>query len=244
MEYVNDLLFVINHYQSEIIQLSDQAQAEIDNADIEYVREDFPKLINSMQTGTDRIRDIVKSLRNFARHDESDLKSVDLHEGLDNTLLLLSHRLKATTKGTVIEVDKRYGVLPRCECYAGAINQVFFNLLTNAIDALQDHPAGKITVQTERQADWIIVTIADNGQGIPKAMQQQIFDPFFTTKPIGAGTGMGLAVSHQIVVEKHGGKLECQSVLAQGTQFKVMLPLKLGAKIPNSPNPVTQTPEL
>lgn len=230
MTYVEDLLLVISHYQAEALQLSSQARADINNVDVEYVREDFPKLISSMQTGTDRIRDIVKSLRNFARHDESELKAVDLHAGIDNTLLLLTHRLNSQVNRPAIDVEKRYGKLPMIECYAGAINQVFVNLLNNAIDALREHPAGKIIVTTEMQADWIVVTIADNGKGIPKALQQQIFDPFFTTKPIGQGTGMGLAISHQIVVDKHGGKIECQSVMNQGTTFKVLLPCKLGRK--------------
>ncbi|MBT9315713.1 ammonium transporter [Leptothoe spongobia] len=227
MQYVEDLLLVLGHYQAEAIQLSSKAQADIANADLEYVREDFPKLISSMQTGTDRIRDIVQSLRNFARYDESDFKSVDLHEGLDNTLLLLSHRLKAQAKRPAIQVKKEYGTLPKIQCYAGALNQVFFNILTNAIDILRVHSAGEILLKTETQTNWIVVTIADNGAGIPKALQQQIFDPFFTTKAVGKGTGMGLAISHQIVVDKHAGKLECHSVLNQGTIFKVMLPRTL-----------------
>lgn len=228
MEYVEDLLLVITHYQAEALQLSSRAQADIDNVDVAYVREDFPKLISSMQTGTDRIRDIVQSLRNFARHDESELKAVDLHEGIDNTLLLLTHRLNTQANRPAIDVEKRYGNLPIFECYAGAINQVFVNLLNNAIDALREHPAGQIIVKTEMQPNWVVVTITDNGQGIPKALQQQIFDPFFTTKPVGTGTGMGLAISHQIVVDKHGGKLECHSVMNQGTTFKVMLPCNVG----------------
>ncbi len=228
MEYVEDLLLVITHYQAEALQLSSRAQADIANIDVAYVREDFPKLISSMQTGTDRIRDIVQSLRNFARHDEAELKAVDLHEGIDNTLLLLTHRLNPQANRPAIDVEKRYGHLPIFECYAGAINQVFVNLLNNAIDALRDHPAGQIIVKTEMQGNWIVVTISDNGAGIPKALQQQIFDPFFTTKPVGKGTGMGLAISHQIVVDKHGGKLECHSVMNQGTAFKVMLPCNLG----------------
>lgn len=224
MQYVEDLLLVISHYQAQSVNLPPERQLEVDNADLEFIRQDFPRLIGSMATGTERIRDIVQSLRKFARFDESDLKTVDIHEGLDNTLMMLAHRLNMTARRPKILLDKHYSRLPKIQCYAGAVNQVFLNLFNNAIDVLETHGAGKITVTTQEQPDSVVITIADNGGGIPKALQQQIFDPFFTTKPVGEGTGMGLAISHQIVVEQHGGELRCASVLGQGTKFTIVLP--------------------
>lgn len=228
--YTEELLQLMTYYQAQSIQLLPEAQTEVDKTDIEFVKKDFPKLISSMQTGADRIRDIVESLRNFARYDESEVKVVDLHEGLDNTLMVLSHRLKATAQRPEIKLHKIYGSLPMVECYAGALNQVFFNILTNAIDALGTHPAGEIVIVTEAQPECVLVTITDNGAGIPKALLQQIFDPFFTTKPVGAAKGMGLAISHQIVVDRHGGELQCHSVLGQGTKFKIVLPKELALR--------------
>ncbi|MEO0867594.1 MAG: ATP-binding protein [Cyanobacteria bacterium J06642_11] len=226
--YVDLLMETIDRYQHATIDVTD-VDPEIDHEDLEFIRSDFPKLISSMKTGTDRIRDIVRSLRKFAHHDEADFKFADLHEGIDNTLLLLTHRLKAQTKRPEITLHKQYGTLPKIECFAGALNQVFFNIVSNAIDALEDHGAGTITITTEASTDCILITIADNGKGIPQALQQQIFDPFFTTKPVGSGTGMGLAISHQIVVDKHGGTLECHSILNHGTAFKITLPRNLKA---------------
>ena len=224
MEYVEDLLLVINHYQTQAIELPPALQKDVDNADISYIRKDFPKLIGSITTGTERIREIVQSLRKFVRFGESEVKTVDIHRGLDNTLMMLAHRLNMTAKRPKILVEKRYGHVPKIQCYAGAINQVFLNLFNNAIDALETHKAGTITITTEEQPDCVVITIADNGEGIAKALQQQIFDPFFTTKPVGDGTGMGLAISYQIVVDQHGGELRFQSVLGHGSEFQVVLP--------------------
>ncbi|MBE9065571.1 ammonium transporter [Leptolyngbya cf. ectocarpi LEGE 11479] len=226
-QYTEELLQLMTYYQAQSIQLLPDAQTDFDQTDIEFVKKDFPQLISSMQTGADRIRDIVESLRNFARYDESDVKVVNLHEGLDNTLMVLSHRFKATAQRPEIRLHKIYGSLPRIECYAGALNQVFLNILTNAIDALDTHPSGEIVIVTEVQPEHVSVTVSDNGGGVPKALLQQIFDPFFTTKPVGAAKGMGLAISHQIVVDKHGGELQCHSVLGQGTEFKIVLPKEL-----------------
>ncbi|MEM9806223.1 MAG: ammonium transporter [Cyanobacteria bacterium P01_D01_bin.56] len=223
-QYVQVLIETIDRYQNNVIYLSNDVHPEVIHEDVEFIRADFPKIISSMQTGTDRIRDIVRSLRKFAHHDEADFKLIDLHEGIDNTLLLLTHRLNAQSRRRAITVRKDYGALPKIECFAGALNQVFFNMLSNAIDALDDQSAGVITITTEAHADKIVITIADNGKGIPKALQQHIFDPFFTTKPVGTGTGMGLAISHQIIVDNHGGKLECHSRLKHGTAFKITLP--------------------
>ncbi|MEA5462135.1 ammonium transporter [Leptothoe sp. PORK10 BA2] len=239
MQYVDDLLLVISHYQKQSINLPPDAQTDVDNADVEFIRQDFPRLIASMTTGTERIRNIVQSLRKFARFDESEAKTVDIHSDLDNTLMMLTHRLNVTSRRPKILLDKRYGTLPRIQCYAGAMNQVFLHLLNNAIDVLGTHEAGKITIKTEDRPDCIAITIADNGPGIPKALQQQIFEPFFTTKPVGEGTGMGLAISYQIVVEQHGGELICESVLGWGTSFTIVVPksLRVRSHPPTSSKP-------
>ncbi|HEY9662527.1 MAG TPA: ATP-binding protein, partial [Allocoleopsis sp.] len=184
------------------------------------------------------IRQIVLSLRNFSRMDESEFKAVDIHEGIDSTLLILQHRLKAKSDRPEIEVIKDYAPLPLIECYAGQLNQVFMNILVNSIDALEEsnakrayqemkeHPS-RITIRTSLiDGAWVEVAIADNGIGIPKEVQQRIFDPFFTTKPLGKGTGMGMSISYQIITEKHGGKLECLSTPGEGTEFVMRIPLK------------------
>jgi two-component system, NtrC family, sensor kinase len=181
-----------------------------------------------MKSGTSRIREIVLSLRSFSRLDEADFKAVDLHEGIDNTLLILQHRLAATSQHSAIQVVKEYGNLPLVECYAGQLNQVFMNLLSNAIDAVEDKP------KTEDRTIWIHtevigsgdiqILIVDNGSGIPEDARSQLFDPFFTTKAIGKGTGLGLFASYQIVTEKHNGKLYCDSTLGEGTKFCIEIP--------------------
>ena len=186
-----------------------------------------------MKLGTHRIQEIVTSLRNFSRLDEAKMKAVDLHEGIESTLLILQNRLKAKAEQGETNIIRDYGELPRVECHASQINQVFMNLISNAIDALENRPAPReITIRTrlevaeyEENMDMVVVEISDNGPGIPELVRQQIFNPFFTTKPVGKGTGLGLAISHQIVVEKHGGKIECISELGEGTKFIVSLPL-------------------
>jgi signal transduction histidine kinase len=195
-------------------------------------------MLASMQLGTDRIRQIVLSLRNFSRMDEAEFKAVDIHEGIDSTLMILQHRLKATPARPEIELVKDYGELPLVECYAGQLNQVFMNILVNSIDAIdesnvgrsyqtiEDHP-NRITIRTSTvKAEWVEVAIADNGVGISQEVQRRIFNPFFTTKPLGKGTGMGMSISYQIVTEKHGGKLECFSTPGEGTEFIIQIPLR------------------
>ncbi|ESA36117.1 ammonium transporter [Leptolyngbya sp. Heron Island J] len=230
MTYVEDLLLVISHYQAQAVELPPELQKDVENADIPYIRKDFPKLIGSITTGTERIREIVQSLKNFARFGESDVKTINIHGGLDTTLMMLAHRLNMTARRPKIVVNTHYGPVSKIECYAGAMNQVFLNLVNNAIDALETHETGIITITTEDQPQSVVITIADNGEGIPRALQQQIFDPFFTTKPVGEGTGMGLAISHQIVVEQHGGELHCHSVLGQGSKFQIVLPKTLALR--------------
>ena len=195
-------------------------------------------MLTSMKVGTDRIRQIILSLRNFSRMDEAEFKAVDVHEGIDSTLLILQHRLKAKSERPEIEVIKHYAKLPLVECYAGQLNQVFMNILVNAIDALEENNAKRtyqelkehpscITIRTSMvDAAWIEVAIADNGVGMAKEVQKRIFDPFFTTKALGKGTGMGMSISYQIITEKHDGKLECSSTPGEGTEFRIRIPLQ------------------
>jgi len=186
-----------------------------------------------MRIGAERIQAIVTSLRSFSRMDEAEMKAVNIHQGIDSTLMILQSRLKANGSQPAVEVIKQYGDLPLVECYAGQLNQVFMNILTNAIDALEEQTEQnsqflpQITIRTEQlNASQISVQIADNGAGMSKAVQQRLFDPFFTTKPVGKGTGMGLSISYQIITEKHGGKLGCASTLGQGTVFSVIVPIQ------------------
>lgn len=236
-DYAQNLLDFVQYHQ-HYPHPTAEIQAKAEAIDLEFVQEDLPKILNSMQLGTDRIREIVLSLRNFSRMDEADCKAVDLHAGIDSTLMILQHRLKGELEGSTISVSKDYGDLPLVECYAGQLNQVFMNILANAIDALEDvnvnrtdreiqDQSNQITIRTRVvDAQWVQIAIADNGSGIPEAIKQKIFDPFFTTKPIGKGTGMGMSISYQVVTEKHGGTLECLSSAATGTEFVIQIPIK------------------
>lgn len=247
-QYGRELLQLLELYAKHYPQPVAEIQAEIEAIDLEFIQTDFPKLLNSMQEGANRIRQIVLSLRNFSRLDEAEIKPVDIHDGIESTLLVLQHRLKSTLKRPEIQVDKHYGQLPLVECYASQLNQVFLNILGNAIDALDTHPeprrikictavSSQLSVvslpespdkepQNSQPIEWVTIRITDNGPGIPEAIQKQIFDPFFTTKPIGTGTGLGLSISHSIVVDKHGGQLTCRSQPGQGTEFVIELPVK------------------
>jgi urea transport system substrate-binding protein len=193
-----------------------------------------------MATGAERIRHLVLSLRNFSRRDASQMQAVDIHEGIETTLLILQNRLKANSDRPCIEVFKEYGELPLVECYPSQLNQVFMNLLGNAIDALEEvQPSTKnsasnflpaIRICTEvSSANRITVRIVDNGPGITEDVKGQLFDPFFTTKPMGKGTGLGLSISYQIVVEKHQGILHCESTPGVGTEFAIEIPIRHGS---------------
>lgn len=232
--YCQDLLSIIQLYQQTYINPTSEIKKLAEEIDLEFVIEDYSKLLDSMQVGTERIRDIVLSLRNFSRLDEQELKSVDIHQGIDSTLLILQHRLKSNGHQPAINVIKKYAQLPLITCYANQLNQVFMNLLSNAIDALKNQPEPReITIctsvinhkATSAIDQFIRITIADNGSGMSEQVYHKIFDPFFTTKPIGSGTGLGLSISHQIVVEKHQGKLHCNSALGQGTEFIIEIPV-------------------
>lgn len=237
-QYAQDLLDIISLYQKVYPYLEDELVAQLRDIDLQFIAEDFPQILTSMKVGTERISQIVNSLRNFSRYDESELKFVDIHEGIDSTLLILQHRLKQNKNLPGIEIKKDYSNLPEVECYAGQLNQVFMNVISNAIDALiaqnEKNKAlklseikGQIQIRTEaKTANSVVVAIADNGLGIPREVQQRIFDPFFTTKPIGKGTGLGLSISYQIVVEKHGGQLKCISTPGEGAEFLIVIPVK------------------
>ncbi|MBW4668255.1 MAG: GHKL domain-containing protein [Cyanomargarita calcarea GSE-NOS-MK-12-04C] len=232
-EYSQNLIQVTQLYQQYYPNLPEDIQQNIEDIDLDFIIEDLSKVIKSMTVGTTRIRDIVKSLRNFSRLDEAEFKKVDLHEGIDGTLMILNHRLKAQTDRTAIEIIKEYGQLPLVECYPGQLNQVFMNLLSNAIDALNgltvNHPEGKtptITIHSQVTSEnRVLISIADNGSGVPEDIRSKLFNPFFTTKSVGKGTGLGLSISYQIIVEKHGGKIWCDSTFGQGTKFMIEIPV-------------------
>ncbi|MGP1381938.1 MAG: ATP-binding protein [Thainema sp.] len=245
-EYANNLAFVLNRYQERFPDPGEDIAQLLDEYDVEFIQQDLNKLLTSMQVGTDRIKEIVLSLRNFSRLDESESKSVDLHQGLDSTLLILQNRLKGNSHRPQIEVIKEYGNLPAISCYPGPLNQVFMNLLANAIDALDEKfaetqapdpssepPTIRIytSVIHEHQGNqpsqpFVLIQMADNAGGMPPHVQAHLFDPFFTTKPVGQGTGLGLSISYQIITEQHHGQLRCQSTVGEGTQFSILLPFE------------------
>ncbi|MBD2325775.1 ATP-binding protein [Alkalinema sp. FACHB-956] len=226
------VLELIDLYQQYYPQAPPEIEARIAEIEWEYLREDIPAMLNSMRIGSQRIREIVLSLRNFSRLDEAETKWADIHQGLESTLLILRHRLNATPTRPQIEVERNYGELPPILCHPGLLNQVFLNILTNAIDALEDRLKNDpsftrpyIFISTGfTQRNRIKIVIADNGPGIPEDIQSQIFDPFFTTKPVGQGTGMGMSISYQIITEKHHGNLICRSTPGNGCEFKILLP--------------------
>ena len=225
-KYIQDLTDLVTLYQEYYPNPPDAILERIEDIELEFLREDLPKTLSSMKMGADRIREIVVSMRNFSRSDDGNMKSADIHEGIDSTLVILNHRLKQG-----IEVIKKYGKLPAVECSPAQLNQVFMNVIGNAIDALEEVKKGDkgysrtIWISTEVTADnTVTVKIRDNGPGIAAGCAQQIFDPFFTTKSIGKGTGLGLAISYQIVA-KHHGKIEVNSQIGQGTEFVITLPV-------------------
>ncbi len=238
-QYASALLHLIALYRQHYPHPHPDIQAEIEAIDLEYISDDLPKLLKSLKVGAERIREIVKSLRTFSRLDEAEKKSVDIHEGIESTLMILQHRLKPNGRLSGIQIVKHYEPLPQVECYAGQLNQVFLNIVANAIDALEERdekrareaiaPApSTITIRTYLAKDGSIgIAIADNGPGMPETVRKRLFDPFFTTKPVGKGTGLGLSISHSIVVERHGGRLCCTSTLGQGTEFVIEIPQKL-----------------
>ncbi|MEG5176073.1 AAA family ATPase [Microcoleus sp. B3-D7] len=234
--HIKDLFGLLDLYEQKYSQLDPEIQEEIENIDLEYIREDLPKLVGSMREGVKRIRDISTSLRTFSRADTNYPVACNIHDGIDSTIMILKHRLKANETRPEIKVIREYGNLPQVECYAGQLNQVFMNLLANAIDALDESNQGRlyaeivneITIKTDLSLDkkQAIICIKDNGVGMSEAVQEKIFDELFTTKEVGKGTGLGLALARQIVVEKHGGAIEVNSLLGEATEFTILLPMK------------------
>ncbi|MEA5574477.1 AAA family ATPase [Calothrix sp. UHCC 0171] len=235
-QYMQDLLYLVNISQQSNPHPVKTSEL-VSEIDIDFIQEDLPKTLKSMEVGTERIREIVLSLRTFSRMDEAEFKKVDIHTGIDSTIMILQHRLKETSEHPAIQIIKNYDQLPLVECYAGQLNQVFMNILTNAIDAINEKNSKlnfaeiaatphQITIRTlVIDNDWIEIAIADNGIGIPEKVKHKVFNPFFTTKPVGKGTGMGMSISYQIITEKHGGKLECFSIPNQGTEFVIKIPI-------------------
>ncbi len=243
--YIKDLMRLVElfcfHYPKPVAQI----QAEMKAVDFEFLMSDLPKLLSSMKVGANRLRKIVLSLQNFLRVEQVEVRPIDIHEGIDSTLMLLQHRLKATVERPEITIFKDYGSVPLVEGYAGQLNQVFMNLLTNAIDVLEtssdtwDIPRN-ITISTsvkeikrefpgsgvEEEVPHVVIRIVDNGPGISEEVCRKLFDPFFTTKPVGKGPGLGLSISYQIVVEKHGGQLICISEPGKGAEFLVVIPIQ------------------
>ena len=258
-QYTQELLKLIDLQQQALQGNTPELTAKMAEVEVDFIREDLVKVLTSMQNGTDRIKKIVLSLRNFSRLDESEMKPADIHEGLDSTLLLVQHRCQSHPQRPPIQLYKNYANLPLVECYPGQLNQVFLNVINNAIEAIEEsnyyannivdnlgeeaqannliYPRKKSTllqikISTELIDDWVRIRIHDNGCGVTEEVRKNMFNPFFTTKSIGKGTGLGLSTSYQIIVEKHRGKLTCSSLLGKGTEIKIEIPLKM-IKTPN-----------
>lgn len=236
--YVKDLLSLVQLYQEDNPHPNLAIQEQIEDIDLEFLIQDLPEVLSSMKVGAERISQIVLNLRNFSRLEEAQMKSTNIHEGLDCTLLILKNRLKEGAKNSNIQVIKEYGDLPPVECYSGQLNQVFMNIVSNAIDALNDYnnqrsvseiqnQPSQIVIRTElSNPGHVMIRISDNGSGMSEEVKAKLFEPFFTTKPVGQGTGLGLSISNQIVVENHKGSLRCESTLAKGTEFLIEIPLR------------------
>ncbi|MGB3642210.1 MAG: GAF domain-containing protein, partial [Rivularia sp. (in: cyanobacteria)] len=242
-QYIKDLLGLLELYQQNSNGNNYEISERAEEIDLEFLVDDLPKMLSSMKIGASRIREIVLSLRNFSRLDEADLKVVNIHEGIDSTLLILQYRLKEKSDSPAIEVIKEYGNLPEVGCYAGQLNQVLMNVLSNAIDALEEGvknafwqvetdtnqsliPKIRICTHISEDNNRVVIRIADNGLGITEEVMKRMFDPFFTTKPVGKGTGLGLSISYQIIVDKHDGVFNCKSLPGKGTEFSIEIPIK------------------
>ncbi|NER02013.1 MAG: GHKL domain-containing protein [Okeania sp. SIO3C4] len=237
-DYIQDLLNLIQLYENYYPHPHQEIEAEIEAIELNFLQEDLKKIIKSMEVGTNRIREIVKSLRIFSRCDETEIKKVDLHEGIESTLMILQSHLKTKSQSeySEIQIIKEYGQLPLIDCYPGQLNQVFMNILSNAIYAIKDAQdshkielnSGYIRIKTQKILDNSVqISITDNGGGISEEVLSRLFDPFFTTKPVGKGTGLGLSISYQIIVEKHQGNLECHSQKEKYTEFMITIPINL-----------------
>ncbi len=234
LAYIEDLFDLLDTYEEQFPDSNPVIQDKIEEIDLHYIREDLPKLVGSIRSGAERIASISNSLRTFSRADTDTPVAFNLHDGLESTLLILKHRLKANDSRPEIIIRKRYGDLPAIECYAGQLNQVFMNLLANAVDALEE---GEITAENpayieigtrllaEGSSPQVEITIRDNGVGMSAEVQEKVFDHLFTTKPVGQGTGLGLAIARQIIIEKHRGNIAVSSAPNEGTCFVITLPV-------------------
>jgi signal transduction histidine kinase len=231
-EYITDLLELLRLYEEQTQNANPDIETFAEEIDFEFLKEDLPKLVKSMEVGAGRIQGIIKSLKTFSRANETQFESINIHEGIDSTLLILSNRIKAKSFRPDIQVHKIYGELPLIDCCSGQLNQVFTNILSNAIDALDESALRQpqdwrpyIEIETAIQGDQVSITIANNGGTMSPEVQDHLFEPFFTTKPRGKGTGMGLSISHQIITEKHGGQLHCR-VEGDRVEFVIEIPIR------------------
>ena len=233
--YVADLTQVIKLYQAKLPEPHGELAELIEDIELDYVLEDLPNLVNSMEQGAKRIQDISRSLRVLARGDKREKVEAQLHESLDSAIMLLQHRLKANECRPTIAVEKHYGTLPFIQCYPGQLNQVFMNILANATDAFDaaaealsyaeiEKSPNIIKITTAHQNNTVTIQIQDNGPGMAEAVKSRVFDHLFTTKPVGKGTGLGLSISHKIITEMHGGALTCHSAPGEGTTFAIEIP--------------------
>ena len=238
-QYVEDLVNIIEVYQQEYPKPTPKVQQIAKNVDLNFIIKDLQNLIGAMYRGSDRIREIVLALQHFSRHDEAEMKRVNIHEDIENTLVMLQHRLREAADRPAIVVVKDYGNLPLVTCYASELNQVFMHLLNNAIDAIEEgvsnqssspdslFPTPQIRIHTEvTDLNIVKIAIADNGLGIEESLRSRLFDPFFTTKPVGKGSGLGLSISYQIIVQKHRGNISYTSSVGKGAEFVIEIPVK------------------
>jgi len=235
--YAQELQALVALYQEAYPNPPQHLREAIQESDLEFIQGDLDRVFSSMEVGTGRIRDIVKSLRVFSRLDEAEFKTIDLHESIESALTILGYRLREQNERPEIQIIRDYGSVPPIDCFAGQLNQALMHLLTNAIDALDERDRSRSYQECLNQpsqiriatalsdSEHLTITIADNGPGIPEAIQPKLFDPFFTTKPVGMGTGLGLSITYQIVVEHHRGQLICRSALNRGTEILVVLPI-------------------
>lgn len=235
--YSNSLLAIVQQFLEFYTEPPSKIQELIDDLDLDYMSRDLPKVIDSMQLGTQRIKEIILSLRNFSRMDEAEYKTVDLHDGIESTIVMLRHRLNRDLKRPAIKIIRNYGNLPMIECYAAQMNQVFMNILANAIDAIEEKIRNQKLRELDQTSDcieiqtilmdqkFVSIRFLDNGIGIDPATQKKLFDPFFTTKPIGMGTGIGLSISYRIITEQHQGTIECISSIGKGTELIIKIPI-------------------
>lgn len=227
-EYIRDLTELIGLYRQHYSEPVASIDRLIEDRDIDFALEDLPKLLNSMKLSTERIKNISTSLRDFSRVDEKDRTPINIHHGLESTLVILGHRIKAIGNRPAIAINKHYGEIPDVYCFSSSINQVFMNILANAIDALEGTQQPAIAITTKQESDsWVVIEIEDNGPGLSEVIKQRLFEPLFTTKPIGKGTGLGLSISRQIVVDKHQGRIDCVSAPGEGCRFVIELPINV-----------------